>query len=154
MSHLSRTKTQGGDRIYKNRLVLAQGGILEAGWSETPAQKLFVWTWTSHENFIKILSFYQKLFYFFSGSYRHRDARPPLHIQMGWNFLMPLLIPFTSPHSPLSLHSWRDNIIFTWSNVAERLCRRCKLCRRQRRRRYPAVDVLKLFYFVADAPAK
>jgi hypothetical protein len=112
MSHLSRTKTQGGDRFYKNRLVLAQSSILEAGWSETPAQKLLVWTWTSHEIFIKILLFYQKLFYFFLGVLQTQRCTPSHPYADGWKFLMPLMKPFTSPRSPRSLHSWSHNILF------------------------------------------
>ncbi len=46
---------QGGNIFSRNRLFFAQGCVLEAGWSETPAKKLCVQIWTGHENFIKIL---------------------------------------------------------------------------------------------------
>ncbi len=46
---------------------LAQGHTLEAGGSETDAQKLLVQSWNSPENFIKIHSFHRRLFSFSRG---------------------------------------------------------------------------------------
>jgi hypothetical protein len=44
--------------FFRNRPFGAQGFTLEAGSSDTPAQKLLVQSWTDPENFIKILSFH------------------------------------------------------------------------------------------------
>ena len=73
MSHPSRTKTQGGDRFSRNRPFSAQGRNLWAGWSDSPAQKLLARSWTGPENFIKILSFHQKLFNFLIRTDRQLD---------------------------------------------------------------------------------
>jgi len=72
---------QGGDRFSRNSPFSAQGYTIEAGWSDTPAQKLLVLSWNGPENFIKILSFHQKLFNFFwrMDSHRHRHTRTHTH---------------------------------------------------------------------------
>ena len=98
MSHACRTKTQGGDRFSRNRPFSAQGRNLWAGWSDSPAQKLLARSWTGPENFIKILSFHQKLFNFLirtdTQTDRHTDTRTPIHIRAGEIFLCLFLIPF------------------------------------------------------------
>ncbi len=75
-------KLRGEDRFSRNRPFLSQGHTLEAGWSDTPAQKLLVWSWRGPEKFIKILTFNQKLFNFLIQTNRQTDAHPPIHIQM------------------------------------------------------------------------
>jgi hypothetical protein len=52
-----------------------QANTLEASWTETPTQKLLVQSWTGAEKFIKILSFHQKLFNFFSTTDRQKDRQ-------------------------------------------------------------------------------
>ncbi len=103
MSHPSRTKTQGGDRLSRNRQFSALCHNLWAGWSDFSTQKLLVRSWTGPENFIKILSFHQKLFNFliWTDTRTHRqtgtqrDTWTPIHICRR-NFLCLFLIPFTS----------------------------------------------------------
>ncbi len=107
MLHLSRMKTQGGDRFSRNRPFLAQGRNLWADWSEFPAQKLLARSWTGPENFIKILSFHQKLFNFLIRTDRHTDTQTDRHTDTqtdrhmnphpytgGRNFFMPVFDTF------------------------------------------------------------
>jgi hypothetical protein len=70
-SHPCRTKTQGGNRFWRNRLFLAEGRTLEADWSGTHAQKLLVRGWSRPKNFGKILSFHKKLLSFLAHSIFH-----------------------------------------------------------------------------------
>ncbi len=75
-----------------------------------PTQKLLVWCWTGPENFIKILSFHQKLFIFFKDwqmdTKTDTDTCPPIHIGVG-NFFNAFFILITSQHSLWSLRWWR-----------------------------------------------
>ena len=114
MSHPSRTKTQGGDRFSRNRPFSAQGRNLWAGWSDSPAQKLLARSWTGPENFIKILSFHQKLFNFLIRTDRHTDRHtdrqthePPSIYGRAKFFYACFWYLFTSLRSLRSLRSWR-----------------------------------------------
>jgi len=116
MSHPSRTKTQGGDRFSRNRPFSAQGRNLWAGWSDSPAQKLLVRSWTGPEIFIKILSFHQKLFNFLIRTDRHTDRQtdrqthePPSIYGRVKFFYACFWYRFTSLRSLRSLRSWRIN---------------------------------------------
>ncbi len=105
MSHPYRIKTQWGDSFSKNRLLSTQGCILEASWSDTPAQQLLVRSCISPDNFIKILSFHQKLFNLFWRTDRQTHIHHPY--TGGQNFLCRFLIDFTSLCSLCSLCLWR-----------------------------------------------
>ncbi len=117
-----RTKTQIGDRFWRDMLFLAQGCTLEASLSDSPVQNLVVRSWTSPKNFIRILSFHQKLFYFFWRADTQTDRQTDRQTQEllvsiytqtdrhmnsyqymdGGNFLCMFLIPY------ISLCSWKD----------------------------------------------
>jgi len=96
MSHLCRTKTQEGYGLSRNWLFSAQSCTLEAGWSNTPTQKLLVRSWTGPKKF-KILSFHQMLFNFIWRTDRqiHRqDTCPPPSYRERQKNLMPYFDTF------------------------------------------------------------
>jgi hypothetical protein len=68
--------------FYLMRLI-DQGHKLWAGSSDSSAQKLLARSWTGPDNFIKILSFHQKLFNFLIWTDTQTDTRTPIHKRVG-----------------------------------------------------------------------
>jgi hypothetical protein len=99
-----KAECRGDDKYSRNRLFSAQDCILEASWSETSAQKLFVQSWTGPENFIKTPFNPSKVFQLLNmDRLTYRLTHTLLSIYM-IDFLMPFLILFTSLCLLCSLH--------------------------------------------------
>ncbi len=134
MSHPCVKKTQGGTDFSRNRLFVAKGCTLEAGWSDNPTFKELNWSWKFHQDpFIqsKVIQLFnpdretnrqtdrqtdiqkdrhtdiQTDRQTHTQTDRQTDRHTFLSIHRWVKSFMPFLIPFTSLHLFCSLCSWR-----------------------------------------------